>query len=61
MAERTGDLAGQTAIVTGAGSGLGQASALALARAGATVIVTELPDRLARADETVGQIRAAGG
>ncbi|HET7093978.1 MAG TPA: SDR family oxidoreductase [Thermomicrobiales bacterium] len=61
MAKRTGDLAGQTAIVTGAGSGLGQASALALARAGATVVVTELPDRLARADETVGQIRAAGG
>jgi 2-deoxy-D-gluconate 3-dehydrogenase len=61
MAERTGDLAGQTAIVTGAGSGLGQASALALAAAGATVVVTELPDRLERAEETVGQIQNAGG
>jgi NAD(P)-dependent dehydrogenase (short-subunit alcohol dehydrogenase family) len=61
MAKRSGELAGQTAIVTGAGSGLGQASALALAAAGATVVVTELPDRLERAEETVGQIGAAGG
>src|SRR5690348_4556647 len=61
MAKRSGELAGQTAIVTGAGSGLGQASALALAAAGATVFVTELPDRLERAEETVGQIGAAGG
>ncbi|HEU5431251.1 MAG TPA: glucose 1-dehydrogenase [Thermomicrobiales bacterium] len=61
MTNRIGDLAGQTAIVTGAGSGLGQASALALAAAGAAVVVTELPDRLERAEATVGQIRDAGG
>src|SRR5436190_9901616 len=43
---------GQVALVTGTGSGIGQATALALAAAGAHVAVTELPDRLASAEET---------
>ncbi len=50
-----------TALVTGAGSGIGQAAARALAAAGARVAVTELPDRLERAEATVAEIQAAGG
>ncbi len=48
------------AIVTGAGSGIGKASALALAASGADVAVTELPERLDSAEETVATIRAMG-
>lgn len=55
------NLDGQVALVTGAGSGLGQASAIELARRGAHVAFTELPDRLDRAGETLDQIEAAGG
>ena len=54
-------LAGQSALITGAGSGLGRAAALALAEAGATVVVTELPNRLEAAAETVALVEAAGG
>ena len=54
-------LAGTTALVTGAGSGIGQATARALAAAGAHVVVTELPDRIARAEATAREIAAAGG
>jgi NAD(P)-dependent dehydrogenase (short-subunit alcohol dehydrogenase family) len=36
----TGELSGKTAIVTGAGRGLGRAMALGLARAGANVVIT---------------------
>ena len=55
------NLDGKVALVTGAGTGIGQASALALAEAGARVAVTELPDRIDRAEETVAAIAAAGG
>lgn len=48
------------ALVTGAGSGLGQAAAIALAAEGATVAVTELPDRMERAEETVSRVAANG-
>jgi NAD(P)-dependent dehydrogenase (short-subunit alcohol dehydrogenase family) len=51
--------AGQTAIVTGAGRGMGRAVALALAREGAAVVVGEV-DR-ASADHVVGEIEAGGG
>ena len=54
-------LTGMTALVTGAGSGIGQASARALGAAGARVVVTELPDRLERAEATAAEIVAAGG
>jgi len=49
------------AIVTGAGSGLGQATALALGSEGTTVAVTELPGRIERAEETVQSIVDRGG
>ena len=52
-------LSGKNAIVTGAASGLGRASALALARAGAAVLVAGLePDGL---QETAETIRSVGG
>ncbi|MEW2575335.1 3-oxoacyl-ACP reductase [Streptomyces syringium] len=63
-------LRGRTAIVTGAGRGLGRAEALQLARLGAHVIVNDYgqPGRdgsgeasAAPAETVVAQIRAAGG
>ena len=52
-------LGGATAVVTGATSGLGAASAAALARAGAKVIASGR-DR-ERGERVVGEIRDAGG
>lgn len=52
-------LAGKTAVVTGSGSGLGAAYAIALADAGAAVIVNDVSEEAAAA--TVGAIIAAGG
>ena len=52
-------LEGRAAIVTGAGNGLGRAEAHALARAGARVVLNDLPGE---AVQTVaGEIRADGG
>jgi len=52
-------LAGKTAIVTGAGSGIGRAIAERLAREGAAVTVSG--QRLARVEETARAIEASGG
>ena len=58
MAEQQTSLDGRVAIVTGAGAGLGRAEAVALARAGARVVVNDLPGA---GDEAVEEIRALGG
>ncbi len=52
------DLDGRVAVVTGAGAGLGRAEALALSRAGARVVLNDLPGA---ADEAADEIRAGGG
>ena len=48
------------AIVTGAGRGMGGTFSVALAHAGADVVVTELPGREEDAEETADQVRATG-
>ena len=52
-------LAGQVALVTGGGSGIGRATALQLAGEGARVVVTGR--RQGPLDEVVAEIHAAGG
>jgi NADP-dependent 3-hydroxy acid dehydrogenase YdfG len=54
----TGPLAGQVAVVTGASSGIGEVAALALAEAGADVVVTAR--RADRLEALVQRIEAAG-
>ena len=53
------DFSGQTALVTGATSGIGRATALALAKAGAQTVFTGIGEAAATALE--GEIAAAGG
>ncbi|MBF6600182.1 MAG: SDR family oxidoreductase [Dehalococcoidia bacterium] len=52
-------ISGKTAIITGAGSGIGRACAVRLAREGASVVVADVND--SGAAETVSMIAAAGG
>lgn len=54
-----GILEGKVALVTGAGSGIGRASAVAMAREGARIVVADLTEE--GGDETVRLIVAAGG
>jgi NAD(P)-dependent dehydrogenase (short-subunit alcohol dehydrogenase family) len=55
--ERT-SLEGKVAVVTGAGAGLGRAEAVALADAGARVVLNDLPGA---GDEAAEEIRSRGG
>jgi len=55
----TYDVAGRSAIVTGAGKGIGRAVALTLAASGAAVIVSDLD--ASAADAVVAEIVEAGG
>lgn len=52
-------LSGKTALVTGGASGIGRATALALAEAGAAVVVVDL--NAAQGAEVVSAIESAGG
>jgi 3-oxoacyl-[acyl-carrier protein] reductase len=52
------ELEGQVAIVTGAGRGIGRATALELARLGADIVVAEL-DR-ANAERTAAEVQTLG-
>ena len=54
-----GRLDGKVCVITGAGSGIGQASAKLFAAEGAHVVVGDVDDRAARA--TVAAIKKAGG
>jgi NAD(P)-dependent dehydrogenase (short-subunit alcohol dehydrogenase family) len=51
-------LDGRVAVVTGAGAGLGRAEALALSKAGARVVLNDLPGA---ADDAADEIKGAGG
>jgi NADP-dependent 3-hydroxy acid dehydrogenase YdfG len=59
MTKMAGALAGKVALVTGASSGIGEGTALALAEAGATVVVAAR--RADRLDGLVRKIEVAGG
>jgi NAD(P)-dependent dehydrogenase (short-subunit alcohol dehydrogenase family) len=50
-------LEGRTAVVTGAGAGLGRAEAVALAKAGARVVLNDLPGA---ADEAADELKGLG-
>ena len=52
-------LEGKTAIVTGAGSGIGKAIALLYAKEGARVVVSDIMETTAA--ETAGEIKSGGG
>lgn len=53
------DFTNQIVFITGAGSGIGRATALAFAKAGATVVVAEINESAGQ--ETVSQIKQLGG
>ena len=54
-----GSLEGKVALVTGSGAGIGRATALAFARAGARVVVCDLD--VEGGEETISRVRGANG
>jgi glucose 1-dehydrogenase len=52
-------LAGKTAVVTGAGGGIGRATAVLFAAAGASVVIAEINEEAGK--KTAAEIQAAGG
>lgn len=54
-----GRLTGKSAVITGAGSGIGRASALLFASEGAKLVIVDLSEPAI--DETAKMVRAAGG
>jgi NAD(P)-dependent dehydrogenase (short-subunit alcohol dehydrogenase family) len=59
MFDRQKLLSGRVAVVTGAGQGIGNAIALGLAAAGATVVAADIDETAAK--KTISQVEAAGG
>src|SRR5579885_3094172 len=53
-----GTLDGKVALVTGAGGGIGRATAIVLGQCGAKVLVSDISTR--RGEETAAMVRAAG-
>jgi NAD(P)-dependent dehydrogenase (short-subunit alcohol dehydrogenase family) len=54
-----GKLAGKVALITGAGSGIGRATALLFSKEGASIVVDDIVPR--GGQQTVGMIKKAGG
>jgi NAD(P)-dependent dehydrogenase (short-subunit alcohol dehydrogenase family) len=54
-----GKLDGKVAVITGAASGMGRATALRFAREGAAIVVADLNSQAG--EETIGEIAATGG
>ena len=54
-----GNFVGKVALVTGAGTGIGRASAIVFAREGAKVVVADV--EVGTGEETVRLIQEAGG